>query len=266
MARVRRARCVLARGSCGGIGNGQSVSTTSRSAHHPSRPRQRPGLDRHRPRERHRGAQLETPARDHARSPAETVHDPPGSRSSRRPAAPASRRGRLRPLCTTTGLRIRRASATAGRGTRGLLRVARRQIRGRVEPGLAMATTRGADAQFATREPLAEARRRACRRRPRPVPAVRRRPARDVVLYLRGKLSLGLSRAFNAGPAGPRVTPPPLDEVIQGGPNAARAVAPARGAIQPGAPGGGGALPERAPNPVRAPGLRHQSAIRHAGA
>jgi len=46
---------------------------------------------------------------------------------------------------------------------------------------------------------------------------VRRRPARDAVLYLRGKLSLGLSRAFNAARRGPRVTPPPLEEVIQGG-------------------------------------------------
>jgi hypothetical protein len=46
---------------------------------------------------------------------------------------------------------------------------------------------------------------------------VRRRPARDVVLYLRGKLNMGLSRAVNTVRRGPRLTPPPLDEIIQGG-------------------------------------------------
>jgi Zn-dependent M28 family amino/carboxypeptidase len=46
---------------------------------------------------------------------------------------------------------------------------------------------------------------------------VRRRLARDVVLYVRGKINIGLSRAVNAIRRSPRVTPPPVDEVIQGG-------------------------------------------------
>jgi hypothetical protein len=46
---------------------------------------------------------------------------------------------------------------------------------------------------------------------------VRRRPTLDLVLYLRGKLNTGLSRVFNVARRGPRVTPPPLEEVLQGG-------------------------------------------------
>lgn len=39
----------------------------------------------------------------------------------------------------------------------------------------------------------------------------------DVVLYLRGQLNTRLSQALNAARRGPRVTPPPLEEVIEGG-------------------------------------------------
>jgi len=45
----------------------------------------------------------------------------------------------------------------------------------------------------------------------------RSRALTDVVLYLRGQINTGLSWAFNAVRGGPRVTPPPLEEVIEGG-------------------------------------------------